>query len=521
MTARRHTMPPLLRRPVPLSAAALLLAGVPLPAQVPGPPTEIEAFQQLRSQFHAQALLQSQTLTEQYERALARLETEVAEAGDYEQAMEIQKRREQLLALYAGNGGAVTGQPAIPLSAAEARVTGLNVTDENALTGWRSASHSAEWSNVKITPGEYFLEFEYLVLEAPQLSAAAPAAEPRVTMEFFEVSLLAGAEDNRRGFELALARNAAAAPAPMRVGPVRYTRSPVTLRLRPERSYPGNLVRIQNLRLVPVPAPPPISTNGIPATTTGSPPPVPPPAGIPALRERLAAALADAYQPIIASQIARLQGLAAQKPDWRPHIDAEVRNLQRRLDKPDKKDGLSLPKPIATLGGISGFQEWEDVLLLPHPENTGDRFRVRHQDQEVIVRLLWLRCAPPVSADEPATESLFSRHFDISAEDAALFGRAAREFTSGYLDGKPLRLLVRATPDADGTVPALVFLDDIGLYHHVLIDQGLAAVTGKTGTGGTLERALLRSLLEREAEARRRDPRPGAWALSPPPPTPP
>jgi len=35
------------------------------------------------------------------------------------------------------------------------------------------------------------------------------------------------------------------------------------------------------------------------------------------------------------------------------------------------------------------------------------------------------------------------------------------------------------------------------------------------GSGGTLERALQHSISDRENEARSRNPRPGAWALSP------
>jgi hypothetical protein len=103
----------------------------------------------------------------------------------------------------------------------------------------------------------------------------------------------------------------------------------------------------------------------------------------------------------------------------------------------------------------------------------------------------------------------------LPPEDAALFGRAALQFTTGYLTGKTFRLLARNNPDPDGTFPALLFLPDIGLFHNLLIDQGLAAVVGKSSGGSTLERALHRSIEEREKDARNRSPRPGAWALSP------
>ncbi len=502
------------------AAALALLAAHSLLAQspIPGPPTEMEAVKQLRSQFQIQVLAQSQTLTEQYERALARLELELAEAGDYEQALQVKQRRDQIQTLYRdSDSAALAAGLAIPLPAAQFRGSGVALQDDGALAGWRSSSHFAEWTSVKITPGEYFLEFDYLMLPVPQANpSAAGNAEPKALLEFYGVSLLAGAAENRLGFELQLARNSATYTS-FRAGPLRYTRPPGTLRLAASRSYPGNIIRIKNLRLVPAPAPvqTTATANGQPAATA---PATPPAAGIPELREALAAELVNAFKPIHENHIARLQDLAARQPGWQPYIDAELRAHQRRLSIVDKKTGpsasLPLPKPIATLGGIAGFQDMEEVTFVPHPDNTGDRFRVRHQDQEFFIRLLWLRCAPPTPAGAEVDPGPFSRHFGIPAEDAALFGRAASEFTAGYLEAKTFRLLARNTTDPDDTLPALVFLDDIGLYHHILIDQGLAAVTGRPGSGGTLERAFLRSLLDREAEARRRDPRPGAWALS-------
>ncbi len=511
------TRPPPFMHPL---AALWLLCPAALLAQTSGPPTDMEAFKALRSSFQIQALAQSQKLTEQYERALARQETELAEAGDYEQALEIQKRRSQLQALYAGGSSALSELPALPLEAAQAKLLGVAAQADSTLVGWRSSSHYAEWSSVKLHPGDYYLEFDYLMLEAPQVGASGTlTAEPRATLEFFEVSLLAG-EENRRSFDLQMARNSTASTTPMRVGPIRYTRSPVTLRLGTTRSYPGNIIRLQNLRLIPVPIP---SMTAAKADATSATPPL---VSISDLRATLASELTAAYQPLIENQITRLNDLASHRPEWKPHLNSELRALQRRLastentPKNGKSESLPLPRPIATLGGISGFNDLESVTYLPHAENTGDRFHVRHQDQDLVIRLLWLRCAPPLDPDKPGGPSVFSRHFDIPPDDAALFGRAAREFTSGYLEGKTFRVLARSNADADGTVPALIFLDDIGLYHPVLIDQGLAAVVGKADGGGTLERAFLRSLFEREAEARQRDPRPGAWAMSPLPPKP-
>jgi hypothetical protein len=92
-------------------------------------------------------------------------------------------------------------------------------------------------------------------------------------------------------------------------------------------------------------------------------------------------------------------------------------------------------------------------------------------------------------------------------------GRSAREFTLGYLDGKPLRLLLRPNVDKDGSRPALVFLSDVGLYQNVLVDHGLAAVHApmKDDLRGTLEKGLISNLMDRETAAKKR--KSGAWAL--------
>jgi len=95
-------------------------------------------------------------------------------------------------------------------------------------------------------------------------------------------------------------------------------------------------------------------------------------------------------------------------------------------------------------------------------------------------------------------------------------GRAAREFTAGYLRDKPLRLLIRPDRDKDGTMAALLFLPNVGLYQNVLVDHGLAAVVPPPSDKqrNAMERAFLGTLSAHEATAKNRKPAPGAWALS-------
>jgi hypothetical protein len=485
------------------------------------PPSELDGLKTLRDSFYQQIKVQSQKLNEQYERALARIESELAEAGDYDQAIQVKKRRDQLQQLQ--DATALATSLALPLTPDSVKSVGVSADTDGVLSGWRLASHYAEWTMPKLAPGDYFLELDSVMTALPPLATDTSLGikpkveEPEETalFEVFEVSLLAGAADNRRSFELKLSKSGNAEFNPQRIGPMRFARSPITLRLSAARSYPANFIRIANLRLIPAAAIPAAPTT-LPTVTTDT-------AAIPEIRKALSAALQEAYAPLDAGYIDELKALAVQYPDWKSQLDTERLALEKRSSARPKQvesGSLLLPKPMATLGGISGFQDLENVTYIEHPDNAGDRFRVSHDGQEFTIRLLWLHCerATPQAAAQPRT-SPFSQHFSLSPEDAALFGRAALQFTTGYLTGKTFRLLARNNPDPDGTFPALIFLPDIGLFHNLLIDQGLAAVTDKSSGGSTLERALHRSIEDREQEACNRTPRPGAWALSPAPST--
>lgn len=490
----------------------------------PEPTSELDSLKTLRDSFYQQIKVQSQKLNEQYERALARIESELAEAGDYDQAIQVKKRRDQLQQLQ--DATALTTSLALPLSPDSAKSVGISADTDGVLSGWRLASHYAEWTLPKLAPGDYFLELDAVMTALPppaadtSLGIKPKVEEPEETalLEVFEVSLLAGAADNRRSFELKLSSNGNAEFNPQRIGPMRFARSPITLRLSAARSYPANFIRITNLRLIPAAAIP-ATPSALPTVTTMT----TDTAAIPGIRKALATALQEAYAPLDAAYLDKLKALAAQYPDWKSQLETERLALEKRSSarpKQAESGSLLLPKPMATLGGISGFQDLENVTFVEHPDNAGDRFRVSHDGQEFSIRLLWLHCERPTAqaATQPRS-SPFSQHFGLSPEDAALFGRAALQFTSGYLTGKTFRLLARNNPDPDGTFPALIFLPDIGLFHNLLIDQGLAAVTDKSSGGSTLERALHRSIEDREQEARNRTPRPGAWALSPDPST--
>jgi endonuclease YncB( thermonuclease family) len=142
---------------------------------------------------------------------------------------------------------------------------------------------------------------------------------------------------------------------------------------------------------------------------------------------------------------------------------------------------------------------------------------VEHDGEVHKIRLQWIATAKPSGNSESLP---FCSIVDLDKEDADLFGRAAREFTAGYLDGRSFRMLIYSTPDKDGTLPALLFLPGGLLFQQILVEQGLACLVPRSSTqgmnpgGGTIETTLYRNLEAAQAEVMARQPRPGAWAMS-------
>jgi hypothetical protein len=472
-------------------------------AQAPAPQPSQLVLE--RATFLRQVLADSQVLTDQYERALAKLETELAAGSDYEEARLVQQRRAELKALYATNGASLAQSLAIPLPVAQARLSGSAEVRGDSLTGWRTGGSYAEWANVRLPPGRYHLELEVNLMDVPAiLGGLTPGkAQPldKVAFDFYEVSLLAGAEENRRSFEFAKSADDTTFTA-LRIGPVNFNRSTATLRLAAAAGYPGNLVRLRNLRLVPV------SDDVIPAA-----PSLPESSkSLAEARQRLAADLAGVQKPILTEYLTHLRKIASSDPALKPEADAEAKRLLKGLQT-GGNDGGSLLRIFATRSGAAGFETVDNAHLVADPANTGDRFMVEHDGERTMVRLMWVTAAPLEDKD-PGRKS-FAKHFGIEEEDLQGLAHAAQEFTSGYLEGKTLRLLVRASKDKDSPPRALVFLPDVGLYQNALVDQGLAAVDPppREARLPITEKALLSALLEREQAAKQQ--RTGAWALAP------
>jgi endonuclease YncB( thermonuclease family) len=374
--------------------------------------------------------------------------------------------------------------------------------------GWRSNGSGAEWQNFRLVPGRYHLEFEANMSDAPVAGSiyASSKFQPQqsAASEFNEVTLLGNASENRRTFEIARSTDETTFTT-TRVGPLTFARSPVTLRFTSTAGYPANIIRLRNFRLAPITEE---AAASVPAPT--------PTANVSATLQQATAQLRGSLESVrktaTNTYLADLQKLAAGKPALKDQAEAESRRI-RRLS--DQKSGPTGVRAIATAaGGLNGFEDISDARLADAEPVSGDRFKVVHEGRELSIRLLWVKCAP-VEEKDPGVKR-FAKHFNIAEEDALDIGRDAREFTAGYLRDKPLRLLIRPDRDKDGTLAALLFLPEVGLYQNVLVDHGFAAVVPppRETRRNTTEQALIATLSSRENAAKNRQPPPGAWALA-------
>jgi hypothetical protein len=459
--------------------------------------TEVE---RMRRSFFGSVLQESRTLGDQFSRALERLETELAAAGDYREAALVKRRQEELATVFqqATDEGEV--DLAIPLDENDRRASGVEWSSDGTFTGWRSNSHFLEWTGKRIPAGTYHLEFEIRARRAPVAPASSANGAPvRMLFDFMELSGvtgLAAASGNRRSFEIDLA-TADGGFRKMREGPLEFSRPPHTLRLAAASSMPAYVFDFRSIRLVPDQA----------AVTTDH--PAGPGVNLAKLRAEFEQNVTAARLQEEAAFREELEELADKNPALRKAVTSELQRLDRNSigEQPPRR---VLPPPLFPGGAVGDFTEWENVDYVPHEDNTGSLFHLRTSAGVVPVRLLWVECASPEDSGDSA---YFCQFFDLPVEDAPLFGKAAREFVASQLEGRRFRVLARPRADDKGVVPVLIFLPGGGLLQSALIAQGLAALEQDPMVKGALERGLLARLRERVAEAAQHQPKRGAWTF--------
>ena len=492
---------PAVRHIVLVMAGCLTLGGqaaaqAPVPASTAGAAASPVA--RMRQEFEAGVLKATASLNEYYDRRLASLEADLATEGDYTQARLVKQRRDEIAAL-AKTATSGAGSLTVPLPAAEARLVGVQAKNGE-LQGWHTATSSAEWNLQKLLPGTYRLELSYSMddVSSPLSNSSRQPAE-EAEFVFREV-LLAGASKNT--LPVKIAANKGVMTTVQVPGLIQVAKPPVTLRLSCSAYYPLNSMVFRDLKLVPVlptadasaaPVPGPVITLG---------------GEFQRLQKQQSARLLAMRKPLIGAYQAELAKLAINaRGDAAEAIETE----QRRVTK--LATGTTISKTNGM--GLEGYDDISDVHFVPDPANTGDQFKVEHNGEQFKVRLAWVAC-PPVTGQESRTLKLAMNHFGADEAVALMIGTSAKEFTELYLQARPLRLLVRtkANRAKDESFQALVFIEDIGLFQNILIDNGFAIVDPPANPGkGLVESALLKSLQDRETAARKHEPSQGGWAL--------
>jgi len=466
-----------------------LILALPAQAQTAATPPPLE---ETRQAFLQRVRLASGSLNDYYEKALASLETSLAALGDYEQARAVKARRADLTALSAATPDTA---PGLPLLIEKAKLSGSTLATADSLQGWRTTNCAAEWIIPRFTPGTYQLVLTYLMAPRrpprPQVSPLAPLEE--VPMLFHESSLLASAAKNSLPIKLTMTGGENKLLTVE--GSIELTRAPVVLRLVNQASSPMNEIIIRDLKLIPL-----ATAASTPLTASTSHPFL---EELKLLQAAQASKLTAAQKPLIDVYLSELAAISAPLPEAAEAIASEQQRVKKLLE------GKAPKRPVGLK--LDNFEELANAHFVPDPANTGDAFIIEHQGQQQRIRLAWIACPPLKPAEQKPLKLVLDR-FGISPEAALSLGQSAQEFTALYLEGRPLRLLLRQDHKANEAAQALLFVEDIGLFQNVLIDQGLAVLDAPANKGrNPLESALLTGLQEREAAARKQSPAPGGW----------
>ena len=493
------------RRMMPVGVLCLLAAA--LHAQIAPPPilapaVDPPAIAERRALFEKSAARETIALNDLFEPHLASLETASGASGDYATALASRQRRAALAAsskelreLLSGEGAAGTA-----LALSDAKVAGGVSLEAGALTGWRNGGSSvADWVINQVQPGKYAVEVEFrLTTDASKASTGLTPANPR--LRFREVSSLAGAAAN---FVLVALQSADLSMTLRAQGEINLVRLPALFRMEAESLSIGQTLSVSAVKLIPVMATP--LASSVPTVPVGPMAPFDGDGEFSALMKLHEERLKSAREPVVRDYLEMLASLG-QKGAGERVVTAETRRAKKLLELGGEKG------PAGMAGGKTGFTSLAGVKYVADAANTGDRFKVEHEGQTFWVRLLWTTC-PPLEAKSGQAMRVVRERFKIDELSALALGQTAREFTELYLQGRDLKLLARATPDDDGALLALVYVEPVGLFQHVLVDHGLAVVDAPASASkkAALEAGLLAAMEEREKRAKAAVPPEGGW----------
>ncbi len=495
-------------------------AGIPK-----GPAKEPEELAHLRKQYATRALQSSSPLAEQYSAALTTVIKDAGAAGDYDQALTAQRRRESLIDLYSKALNETKLTNVIVLKPADARVTGTVNYDRNTgeLVNWKNVGSAASWDISKIIPGSYDIVVTYGVAEfgdAPvrnnPLVGRDMSLETGGEFDFYEDTSLTGAAANHRTAQVT-STGGWSTLTTINLAPIQLTRSSARFALKITRTRgEGGVMHLKEIRLVPVKAA--NSDQTAPADPANGEEPLKD--DFTKLKETYLTRVKNVVPPVLSAYTTKLKSLgsialAKNDPELTEIVNSEITRTQTMMESPETAAIV-----LAGSGGnlhASGFEEWKNVLYKPNPLNGGDRFFVAYNGQDIPVRLLSVT-TPLLSGEAVAHNKQHANYFGISEEDTVDLAKRAKEFTEAFLQNKPFRIYTRGMKDPEGLLFVNVVPDGVGDFAGVLVDNGLAAINSlkiKTKEGRAAEDSTLMALKQREAAAKARPIPPGAWAMVP------
>ncbi|HEY2573871.1 MAG TPA: hypothetical protein VGH65_07370 [Verrucomicrobiaceae bacterium] len=488
------------------SGTILSQAPDPPPKRPPPPPREksrdTRELREMREQFTLRALTAGRLLAEQYTNALATLESQAADAADYETALAAQERQRELAGYYANRD--LDSEHLIVLKPVDAKTVGAVAFDktEGALTNWRTAGSSAVWDVFKITPGSYNVTLVCAVAE----SAPAPA-QTGGDIEFGEVTSLSGPETTRLALSLESTGGWDTFES-FALGEIKLAHTSARFAIKATRLRgTGGLMHLKEVRLAPShSSSEPIKTELAKFAMEK----------LKKTREDHLTRIRDLEQPVLNAHLAKLNALgdeftAKGDQDGARAVVAEAKRAQKSLEKTDK----SAHSPRYGIFS-EGLEEVHDATFIDDPTNTGDRFLVMARGEKISVKLMSVSCPSPDAAESTARD-FHTRYFRIAPEDCTLIGRQAQDFTAAYLKDKSLKLLTRWQKDSSNSVLAAVQPEEVGDFAGILVDNGLAAIlepTSKNSTQHRVEENTRNALKQRESVAKSRPIPPGAWSLA-------
>jgi len=491
---RHHVLTFLLLTLAPLALGQLPPVAPQSTLMVAPPPANLLLLRQKFEQSLAQETI---TLNELFAPHLTTLETSAGAAGDYALALAASRRRTSLHTETQELKRLLAGGSALTLYPADARVNGGILLRDGTLTDFTSKASAVEWAPARVNLGQYEIELSYTLLAS---TATGPQAGPELKLSEISTLTLASAT-------LANAVSFSLAPSP--VSPTLLRATGMITISRPQPRF--RLELVSNASALPV------AVHGVrlhPVVPTPAPAGDPPSYGLDALadlKKQHQERLKLAREPVVRDYMDMLNSLGEKGAGARV-VAAEVKWVQKSLLAPVAS---SPNTPVMN----AGFSVLQDVRYVDDPANTGDRFLVEHEGQRFPVRLIWVT-APPKETSDSRAMKLTQERFKIDPLQALALGQAASEFTALYLKERPLKLLTRATPTADGSLLALVHVEPIGLFQNVLIDYGLAFVdraSGEKSQDGerdkrdSIEAGLMSALQEREKLAQNAAVKAGGW----------